>query len=393
MEKIRYRLVFNRRKHLNAQGKALIQIEASLNKRKVYFTTRIYVRPDEWDKRTSSIINHSHSMDLNAWLYEFVMQIEAFELGLWKRGIVPTLSQLKEAVKGNRTGNISFSSFSADVIDNSKRSRGTKCNLHGTLTILNEFRPGYTWDDLTYTFLRDLELWLLKRGAAVNTVAKHLQNLRTLINEAISASYMSPDSDPFRNYSIRHEKVEHRYLNPDDLRRMERVNAVGKLAHVRDAFLFCCYTGLRFSDFKRLRNEHFISIKGKEWLVIKTEKTGYDVKIPLYLIFEGKAKEILSQYPSVKAFASIGCNADTNRHLATLQRQAKIKMRTTFHTARHTCATLLCHQGVPITTVQKILGHTKLTTTQQYSEVMADTIVRDLSHVKIYGKRRPATNL
>ena len=45
MEKIRYRLVFNRRKHLNAQGKALIQIEASLNKRKVYFTTRIYVRP------------------------------------------------------------------------------------------------------------------------------------------------------------------------------------------------------------------------------------------------------------------------------------------------------------------------------------------------------------
>ena len=77
-------------------------------------------------------------------------------------------------------------------------------------------------------------------------------------------------------------------------------------------------------------------------------------------------------------------------HLATLQRQAKIKMRTTFHTARHTCATLLCHQGVPITTVQKILGHTKLTTTQQYSEVMADTIVRDLSFVKIYKKRRKA---
>ena len=188
MEKIKYRLVFNRRKHLNAQGKALIQIEASLNNRKVYFTTRIYVRPDEWDKRTSSIINHSHSMDLNAWLYEFVMQIEAFELGLWKRGIVPTLSQLKEAVKGKRTGNISFSSFSANIIDNSKRSQGTKYNLHGTLTMLNEFRPGYTWDDLTYTFLRDFELWLLNKGAAVNTVAKHLQNLRTLINEAISAS-------------------------------------------------------------------------------------------------------------------------------------------------------------------------------------------------------------
>jgi len=53
-----------------------------------------------------------------------------------------------------------------------------------------------------------------------------------------------------------------------------------------------------------------------------------------------------------------------------------------FHLARHTCATLLCHQGVPITTVQKILGHAELTTTQIYSEVMAETIVRDLLHAK-----------
>jgi len=53
-----------------------------------------------------------------------------------------------------------------------------------------------------------------------------------------------------------------------------------------------------------------------------------------------------------------------------------------FHTARHTCATLLCHQGVPITTIQKILGHMNLETTQLYSEVMGDTIVRDLSNAK-----------
>lgn len=393
MEKIRYRLVYNRRKQLNTQGTALIQVEASLNKRKVYFSTRVYVKPDNWDFRTSTIVDHPNSTDLNAWLYEFILQLETFELSLWKRGVIPTLLQLKEAVKKKRTSHITFNSFSESVIDNSNRKSGTKCNLRGTLAVMNEFRPGYIWDDLTYTFLRDFENWLLNRGAAVNTVAKHLQNIRTLVNEAISAGYMSADVDPFRSFSIKHEKVEHRYLNPEELKRMENVKVTGKLAHVRDAFLFCCYTGLRFSDFRNLRDEHFLKQKGQIWLVIKTQKTGYDVKIPLSLAFDGRALEVLKQYPSVSDFAKIGCNADTNRHLAELQRMAKIKTRTTFHTARHTCATLLCHQGVPITTVQRILGHTKLTTTQLYSEVMADTIVRDLSNVRKIGRKRKIINV
>ena len=378
MEKIRYRLVYNRRKQLNANGAALIQIEASLNKRKMYFTSRIYICPEEWDNHSRTIINHPHAIELNAWLYEYILNLEGIELSLWKRGITPTLLQLKEAVKNNRSSDVSFESFSISAIKRSHRKVGTKNNLLGTLKVLNEFCTGYTWEDLTYMFLRDFELWLLDRGAAVNTVAKHLQNVRTMINEAISAGYMHADADPFKQFTIKHEKVPHRFLNPEELKKMENVKVDGKLAHVRDAFLFCCYTGLRYSDFCHLNKEYFQKIKGKDWLMIQTEKTGYDLKIPLYLVFGGKALDILSRYPSINEFTRIGCNADTNRHLATLQKLAKIKTRTTFHTARHTCATLLCHQGVPITTVQKILGHTKLTTTQLYSEVMADTIVRDL---------------
>ena len=103
MDKIRYRLVYNRRKQLNKQGSALIQVEASLNKRKVYFTTRMYVRPDEWDKLTSTIVNHPHAVELNAWLYEYILKLEAFELSMWKRGIIPTLVQMKEAVKNNQS--------------------------------------------------------------------------------------------------------------------------------------------------------------------------------------------------------------------------------------------------------------------------------------------------
>ena len=58
-----------------------------------------------------------------------------------------------------------------------------------------------------------------------------------------------------------------------------------------------------------------------------------------------------------------------------------------FHTIRHTCATLLVHQGVAITTVQKLLGHTSVKTTQIYSEVLSSTIVRDLKSVQRKRKK------
>lgn len=45
-------------------------------------------------------------------------------------------------------------------------------------------------------------------------------------------------------------------------------------------------------------------------------------------------------------------------------------------------AALLVHQGVPITTVQKLLGHTSVRTTEVYSEVLSNTIIRDLKAVK-----------
>ena len=55
MEKVIYNLVFNRKKQLNAEGKALIQVEAYLNRQKRYFSTKVYVKPCQWDnKRRSS---------------------------------------------------------------------------------------------------------------------------------------------------------------------------------------------------------------------------------------------------------------------------------------------------------------------------------------------------
>lgn len=378
MKKIKYRLVYNRRKLLNKQGTALIQVEASLGKYKTYFGTRIYVRPEEWDKRTSTVINHPHANDLNLWLYEFTVKLEEMELSLWKKGITPTLQQIRELAKDKDSQSIDFQSFCTSSIEKSQRKGSTQSNLLGTLNVIREFRPIQAWEDLNYTFLKDFEHWLYGKGYAVNTIAKHLRNLRTLTHEAISAGYLAREANPFQQFTIRQVKTPHRFLHPEELAIMEQAQLKDTTRHIRDAFLFCCYTGLRFSDFKQLKCQNISKKDGAFWLQIKTEKTGHYVQIPLHLIFKGKALDILRHYASIETLTKIGTNASVNRQLAKLQKLLHIKTRITFHTARHTCATLLCHQGVPITTIQKILGHSSVTTTQVYSEVMAETIVRDL---------------
>lgn len=382
MEKIRYRLVYNRKKHLNKQGTALVQVEASLNQRKIYFKTNLYIKPEHWDKRTSQVIGHPQANDLNSMLFEFVLHLQGIELALWKRGVPATLSLLKDAMKKNRPINITFPIFAKEYVQHSDRRESTKENLFTTITVLQEFRPGLDFKDITYTFLKDFEVYLREKGNGINTVAKHLRQLRTLVNEAINQGYIHADAYPFRKFKIKQEKGRHEFLTPDELKKLENLEVHDlKLRHVLDAFLFCCYVGLRFSDFCQLTPSNFIRVNGKKWLHFKSIKTGIELRLPLHLLFEGKALAILDRN-CITEFASLGSNSEVNKALSVITSMARIKKHVTYHTARHTCATLLIHQGVPITTVQRLLGHTSVKTTEIYSEILSSTIVRDLKAVK-----------
>ena len=394
MDKIKYRLVYNRKKQLNRQGTALVQVEALLNQRKVYFRTNLYLKPEHWNSRNAQVDNHPQAHDLNSMLFEFILHLQAIELSLWKRGIPVTLSLLKDAIRKDKPVNVTFPVFAKIYVQESDRKRSTKENLLTTITVLQEFRPGLDFKDITYTFLKDFEVHLKEKGNSVNTVAKHMRQLRTLVNEAINQGYIPSDAYPFRKFKIKQEKGRKEFLTPDELRKLENLQVSDKrLRHVLDAFLFCCYTGLRYSDFCQLTPENIIRVDGKRWLYFKSVKTDVEIRLPLHLLFEGKALAVLERYDIVTDFAKIGPNSEANKYLAQLATLARIRKHITYHTARHTCATLLVHQGVPITTVQKLLGHTSVRTTEVYSEVLSNTIIRDLKAVKRKKKtpdfRRP----
>lgn len=119
LEKIRYRLVYNRQKKLNKQGTALVQVEAYLNQRKAYFKTNVYLKPEHWSKQGAQVVNHPQSNELNAMLYGYILDLQAIELNCWKNGIDATLSKLKEFVKKDVSPSISFLKFAQHTIENS----------------------------------------------------------------------------------------------------------------------------------------------------------------------------------------------------------------------------------------------------------------------------------
>lgn len=386
MNKIYFRLVYNRKKKLNKSGNALIQVEAYRNRKKVYISTGIYVNPQEWDSRHNRIIRHPHSEELNRMLEEFILQLQWEELKSWKRGVHINLSAFKTISRQSDTERMTFLSFGRNWVEHSLRKDATKKNLLTTLDLLNHFRSSIEFEDITYSFLLEFEDFMRQKMYETNTIAKHMRQLRTFVNEAIKRGYIQPEDYPFRKYQIKTTQSKHGFLLPEEIRKLEKLElslCSKSLMHSLKAFLFCCYTGVRYSDFVLLNENNIVTIKGEKWLIFKTVKTNTEVSIPLYLLFQGKALQLLQEYhQNVNDFFHLKSNSSVNKDLKKIGMLAKIEKHFSFHTARHTNATLLIYNGAQITTVQKLLGHQSVKTTQGYSDIFSGTIVKDLKKCK-----------
>jgi len=154
------------------------------------------------------------------------------------------------------------------------------------------------------------------------------------------------------------------------------------LQKVRDFFVFSCYTGLAYIDVTELKPQNIIGgIDGTKWIKTSRAKTDTSVNVPLLK----PALIILEKYLSEKErpiretiFPWIS-NQEINRSLKIIAEVCSIKKHLTFHLARHTFATTVTLiNGVPIESISKMLGHTKLSTTMIYAKVTQSKIGSDM---------------
>ena len=319
---------------------------------------------------------------------ERIVELEAMEIALWKRGEEVSLRRLRECLRDSASPR--FIPFMAAEIDRGRIRESTRDNRRTTVALLQEYCEGLTVEGLTPGFVTKFEAWLVSRGYHTNTVGKHLAHLRIYVNAAILQGLMREEDNPFHRRKIEHKPYSHTHLTPFEVEKLERTPLPQPLGQVRDAFLFCCYTGLRYSDFVRLTAANIQRGTEHTWVHLATQKTGAEVRLPIDLLFGGKALHLLNIYrDDVERLFRLPANSTVDKQLLAIARTAGIRKRLSFHSARHTNATLLLAQGVSVTTVQKLLGHKNVRTTMNYCEVVDRTIVNELERIADEkGKKR-----
>ena len=247
--------------------------------------------------------------------------------------------------------------------------------------------------NLDYSFIVDFEYYLKaheptdhQRKISNNTAMKHLQRLRKMVTMAYHLEWI--DRDPFVRFKSSFEKREREFLSESELLKLENFHSpVNRLNIVKDLFVFSCYTGISYIDLNNLTRDNIVKgIDGNDWLITKRQKTKTNVKIPLL----DKALELVFKYENhPRVVANNGIlprlsNQRINAYLKEIADLCKIKKNLTFHIARHTFATTVTlSNGVPIETVSKLLGHTKIATTQIYAKVIERKVSDDINALKI----------
>lgn len=317
-----------------------------------------------------------------------ILSIEKTYVDYIKRGIIPTLSMLKSAIKESSTPSAKFIDFGKDVVSASDRKKRTKEGYDTLFNSIEKFKKGILLSEVDYNFIIRYDQWMKENGISNNTRIGRLRQTKAILNEAVKRDILP--KNPFDKFKIPSMTNKKGFISKDALRALETANLTKKEDIVRDAFLFCTYSGLRFSDLKTLKSEHI----NNGWITKIMEKTKFKVEIPISSLFDGKAIDIINKYGRIENLVKkIGCNATVNKTLHDILKKLNIvnnenERDFTFHSSRHTFASILLQMGVPITSVQKMLGHQKLSTTQIYGEVNKDTISNDINKIIKKAKKR-----
>ena len=243
---------------------------------------------------------------------------------------------------------------------------------------------------LNYAFIIDFENFLRRNVAQLhsrpltnNGVMKHLERLKKLLNLAQKLEWI--ERDPFVKFSLKFVRTDRPYLSQNEVDMILNFDFKKKnLNRTRDVFIFSCYTGLSYIDVKNLKKDHIVKgIDGNNWIFTVRQKTDQIVRIPLLNTAEWIIDKYKEEMESKENLLPVYSNQKLNDNLKEIAAALHINKNLTFHCARHTFATTITlSNGVPIETVSKLLGHTKLSTTQIYAKVLENRISDDIGNLK-----------
>jgi site-specific recombinase XerD len=384
-------------KKANENGECRIYSRITINGKSVDLSTKRIVNKILWNSAKGMARGTSkESLEVNDYLEQFRSGVvDAYQEAIIKQKPL-TPENIRNTFLGQDEAAHTFQDLFNYHNEHEKQvlAKGTMKNYYTTqdylLRFLKKNKKAAEWDisQLSYKFIADFELFLRTfkkvddpQPLNNNGVMKHLERFKKMINMAVTIEWL--DKDPFVKHKLKFTAKERGYLTDEELVTVETKELeTDKLNYVRDLFLFGCYTGLSYIDAVNLTSHNLaIGIDKEQWLITQRQKSSKPVKLPLLPL----AAKIIAKHRDDPRAVSAGTifrpisNQKLNDYLKDLARECEINKNFSFHLARHTFATTVTlANGVPIETVSKMLGHTKISTTQIYAKVIERKVSDDM---------------
>lgn len=205
------------------------------------------------------------------------------------------------------------------------------------------------------------------------TASSYFNKVRAVINDAYAKGIIT--RNPLAQVKgIKAEQNERVYLTIDEVRALVKTDC--RYDVLKNAFLFSCLTGLRWSDINKLDWSEISQFDGVHRITFNQKKTGN----LQYLDITPQAFQLMGEPASQgRVFQSLKYSAYLNTELLRWTMAAGITKHVTFHAARHTFAVSLLCNGVDIYTVSRLMGHSEVKTTQIYADII-DSVRKDAMH-------------
>ncbi len=252
-------------------------------------------------------------------------------------------------------------------VDDSSKSSLNRLKKFSKNRLVNDELP---FNRVNEKFCEDYKQWLFDEELKNNTVWVTIIKLKTVLNKAVKEKIIP--FNPAKYVSVKLEETEKIFLTFDELKRLNDIDYKNK--EVKRAFLFACYSGLRLSDIKALTWKQI-----REGKLYFTQKKTRGVEyLPLSetaikILYSGIDEDKIDKEANVFKLPT-NKSEKVGSHLRNWAKLAEIDKYITFHTARHTFATLSLTYGIDLFTVSKMLGHKNINTTQIYAKIVNEKV-------------------
>ncbi len=372
------KLIYNRRK---STGKAAIDLHVFVKRNDFTFiSTGVVIEPEFFDARSNMVkAKHPKAIAYNAHIRAMMRKVEDYELTCIRQGINFTAADVRFHLKASVAESRNLNQYMHEQLelDSVQLSAGRVKQCRSILRNFDRFGI-YSFHQFDSNAVRKFHNHLRITMQETSTQKNH-----KLVKKYLSRAFKNKltENNPYDDFKIPAAREKRTYLTPDELEMLRQFNGHPRLEKVRDLFLFMCLTGISFSDMAKLSAEMVVNENSDTFIMFSRTKT--DVRQMVFLLPE--AHRIIEKYKGDRKIFSSISNQKMNNYLKELGALCNISKELTSHVGRHTFATNMLSLGMPLESIQAMLGHANIKTTSIYTNLISSKLSNDFKRLGIDG--------